>query len=389
MRAEECARKDTNGLILWRIVCRGCRNNLPQTAIRKYMHPAIRRMFKKVSSSFGFILFISLFLSFNISAIKKHTGTAGRILYGYTERTLKRKTFECQLVVVSAVFGGYDSINIPRIQLYEDFTYNDEHIRVYASLVTDNWTWAMTKTHVKEFYTSSERENVKLVVLEEMPFPDLSLVFNVRCVKVMLHKLFPGVRYSLFIDGKIELKKSVQEVFATHLRGNPIVTLQHSYSLNTYQTLLLELKAGNYCEETLAQLEKYARAGYMGTGAIDSCFIFRRHNEEVDRFFDSWWEEMLDTGNPREQNSFFFVLDKQNGRPLLTLLDGSIRWNNALSFLQWKKHVQRKAPPSDGPFRKGERRYLCVTPSELEKIFSAPGVTLPHKLLHNSIKIVS
>ena len=222
-----------------------------------------------------------------------------------------------------------------------------------------------------------------------MPFPDLSLVFNVRYVKVMLHKLFPGVRYSLFIDGKIELRKSVQEIFTIHLRGNPIVTLQHSYSLNTYQTMLIELKAGNYCKETLAQIEKYAKAGYAGTGAIDSCMIFRTHTEEVDGFFDSWWEEMLDTGNPREQNSFFFVLDKQNGRPLLTLLDGSLRWNQGLSFLQWKKHVVRKETPADGPFKKGKRRSFCVTPSELEKIFSTARLTFPHKLLDKSIKIDS
>ena len=162
--------------------------------------------------------------------------------------------------------------------------------------------------------------NIRYVCITDEPLPDVppwkqrivakrntSPRRHARLYKIMAHGCFPLAEYSLYIDGRIQLKIYPVEVLGW-LKEHDMATFKHPRDSCLYWE-------AHKCSEwglddpgiINEQMKRYKAERYpKDNGLSATSVILRRHTEAIRRFNGAWWLEIL-FGSLRDQLSFEYV----------------------------------------------------------------------------------
>ncbi|EMS52110.1 hypothetical protein TRIUR3_27049 [Triticum urartu] len=170
----------------------------------------------------------------------------------------------------------------------------------------------------------------KLKVTSSVPkyknvFDTIDSVKNVP--KLLLHRLFPDVRYSLWIDGKLKLVKDPYQLLERFLwRKNVRFAISRHYRLfDVLEEAEANKAGGKYDNASIDnQIEFYKREGlthyssakFLITSDVpEGCVIIGEHIPITNLFTCLWFNE-VDRSTSRDQLSFSAARDKIRSRVL-------------------------------------------------------------------------
>lgn len=216
------------------------------------------------------------------------------------------------IVVASAIFGNYDKLQQPKNISPESrqsvcfFMFVDEETRQHMGGVSTgkklmkNGLW-------------------RVVLVHNLPYTDARR--NGKIPKLLLHRLFPNARFSLWIDGKLELIVDPYQILERFLwRGNHVFAIsQHYKRLDVFEEAQANKAAGKYDNASIdAQVNFYQKGGLKPYNKVKSpfpsdvpegCVIIREHTQITNLFTCLWFNE-VDRFTSRDQLSFAVVRDK-------------------------------------------------------------------------------
>lgn len=129
-----------------------------------------------------------------------------------------------------------------------------------------------------------------------------------RYCKLNPQKLLPLYEKSLWIDGNIEIKNSVEELINEVLEHDLVASYDHWYRDKTEQEFLeCALLGHDFILKLRKQYKKYVASGYSSYNFFENNVIFRKHmNDTVIKMHQLWWQEYIN-GGKRDQYSFTYA----------------------------------------------------------------------------------
>ncbi|KAF6155842.1 hypothetical protein GIB67_039173 [Kingdonia uniflora] len=221
---------------------------------------------------------------------------------------------QCQgIVVASAIFGNYDIIQQPK-NISEAaknnvcfFMFVDEETEVY-----------MKNTSV--ILDDTKKVGIwRVVVVYNLPYADARR--NGKVPKLLLHRIFPNARYSIWIDGKLQLvvdpyqilerflwRKNVSFAISRHYRRFDVfVEAEANKAAAKYDNASIDFQVEFYKREGLTP---YSEAKLPITSDVpEGCAIIKEHIPITNLFTCLWFNE-VDRFTSRDQISFSTVRDK-------------------------------------------------------------------------------
>ncbi|KAF3335085.1 hypothetical protein FCM35_KLT21689 [Carex littledalei] len=216
------------------------------------------------------------------------------------------------VVVASAIFGNYDILQQPK-NVSEQAKQN-----VCFFMFVDE----ETEAYMKNYTTIDENKYVglwRIVVVRNLPYRDARR--NGKVPKLLLHRLFPNVRYSIWIDGKLELVRDPYQILERFLwRKNVTLAISRHYRrFDVYEEAEANKAAGKYDNSSIDnQIEFYRREGLTHYSSAklpftsdvpEGCVIIKEHIPITNLFTCLWFNE-VDRFTARDQLSFSTVRDK-------------------------------------------------------------------------------
>lgn len=217
------------------------------------------------------------------------------------------------VIVASAIFGNYDVIQQPRNISSEAkknipfYMFIDEKTEMYMKNAS--------------ILSSSRRVGLwRIIVVRNVPYADSRR--NGKVPKLLLHRIFPNVRYSIWIDGKLELVVDPYQVLERFLwRTNATFAISRHYRrFDVFVEAEANKAAGKYENASIDHqiqfyqnhdgLTRYSRAKLPITSDVpEGCVIIREHIPITNLFTCLWFNE-VDRFTSRDQLSFSTVRDK-------------------------------------------------------------------------------
>ncbi|XP_051129046.1 probable hexosyltransferase MUCI70 [Andrographis paniculata] len=216
------------------------------------------------------------------------------------------------VVVASAIFGAFDVIRQPKN--YSEYS----KAKVCFHMFVDEETAAFLQN-------SSEIGNDKkvglwrIVVVRNLPYSDPRR--NGKIPKLLLHRLFPNARYSLWIDAKLELVVDPIQILERFLwRKNASFAISRHYKrYDVFEEAEANKAAGKYDNSSIDfQIEFYKKEGLtpyslaklpVTSDVPEGCVIIREHIP-ISNLFTCLWFNEVDRFTSRDQISFSTVRDK-------------------------------------------------------------------------------
>ncbi|KAG9154706.1 hypothetical protein Leryth_026404, partial [Lithospermum erythrorhizon] len=219
----------------------------------------------------------------------------------------------CQgVVVASAVFGAFDLIRQPK----NVTEYAKQNACFY--MFFDEETEAFLRNSSE--LDSSKRVGLwRTVVVHNLPYTDPRR--NGKIPKLLLHRLFPNARYSLWIDGKLELVVDPYLILERFLwRKNASLAISRHYKrFDVFVEADANKAAGKYENASIDfQIEFYKNEGLtpysvsklpITSDVPEGCVIIKEHIPITNLFTCLWYNE-VDRFTSRDQISFSTVRDK-------------------------------------------------------------------------------
>ncbi|XVE51344.1 hypothetical protein DITRI_Ditri02bG0032600 [Diplodiscus trichospermus] len=216
------------------------------------------------------------------------------------------------VVVASAIFGAFDIIQQPKnISEYSKQT-------VCFFMFVDEETEADLKTNGG--LDESKKIGVwNIVVVHNLPYTDGRR--NGKIPKLLTHRLFPNARFSLWIDGKLELVADPYQILERFLwRKNATFAISKHYKrFDVFVEAEANKAAGKYDNASIDfQVEFYKKEGLtpyseaklpITSDVPEGCVIMREHVPISNLFVCLWFNE-VDRFTSRDQMSFSTVRDK-------------------------------------------------------------------------------
>ncbi|XP_042063090.1 probable hexosyltransferase MUCI70 [Salvia splendens] len=217
-----------------------------------------------------------------------------------------------EVIVASAIFGNYDVIQQPRNigeiakRNVPFFMFVDEE----------------TETYLKNVSTLGSDKMVglwRVIVVHNLPYTDSRR--NGKVPKLLLHRLLPKTRYSVWIDGKLQLVVDPYQVLERFLwRQNATFAISRHYRRFDVFEEAEANKAGMKYDNTSIdrQIEFYKREGLtpyttaklpITSDVPEGCVIIREHIPITNLLSCLWFNE-VDRFTSRDQLSFSTVRDK-------------------------------------------------------------------------------
>ncbi|TYH74620.1 hypothetical protein ES332_D05G412900v1 [Gossypium tomentosum] len=216
------------------------------------------------------------------------------------------------IIVASAIFGNYDVIQQPR-NISEEAKKN---IPFYMFI--DEETEAYIKK--KSILDSSKRVGLwRIVVVRNVPYSDARR--NGKVPKLLLHRIFPNVRYSIWIDGKLQLVVDPYQILEKFLwRQNANFGISRHYRrFDVFVEAEANKAAGKYDNSSIDEqvdfykqegLTPYSEAKFPITSDVpEGCVLIKEHIPITNLFTCLWFNE-VDRFTSRDQLSFAMVRDK-------------------------------------------------------------------------------
>ncbi|KAF5728682.1 F3H9.11 protein isoform 1 [Tripterygium wilfordii] len=216
------------------------------------------------------------------------------------------------VVVASAIFGAFDLIQQPsNISEYSKKT-------VCFFMFVDEETEAYLKNN--SGLDNKKRVDLwRLVVVHNLPYTDGRR--NGKIPKLLVHRMFPNARYSLWIDGKLELVVDPYQILERFLwRKNATFAISKHYKrFDVFIEAEANKAAAKYDNASIDfQIEFYKKEGLtpysesklpITSDVPEGCIIIREH-VPISNLFTCLWFNEVDRFTSRDQISFSTVRDK-------------------------------------------------------------------------------
>nr|GEY37110.1 Rho GTPase-activating protein like [Tanacetum cinerariifolium] len=216
------------------------------------------------------------------------------------------------IVVASAIFGAYDLIQQPK-NISESAKQN-----VCFFMFVDEETASFLRN--SSDLDDSKRIGLwRIVVVHNLPYTDPRR--NGKIPKLLLHRLFPNVRYSLWVDGKLELvvdpyqilerflwRKNASFAISRHYkRFDVFVEAEANKAASKYDNASIDFQINFYKTEGLTP---YTEAKLpIRSDVPEGCVVIREHIP-ISNLFTCLWFNEVDRFTSRDQISFSTVRDK-------------------------------------------------------------------------------
>ncbi|KAJ0836581.1 hypothetical protein HanRHA438_Chr16g0768581 [Helianthus annuus] len=216
------------------------------------------------------------------------------------------------VLVASAIFGAYDLIKQPK-NMSETakkdvcfFMFIDEETASFLRNSGD--------------LDSSKRIGLwRIVVVHNLPYTDPRR--NGKVPKLLLHRLFPNVRYSLWVDGKLELvvdpyqilerflwRKNASFAISRHYkRFDVFVEAEANKAASKYDNASIDFQIDFYKTEGLTPYNEAKLP--IRSDVPEGCVVIREHIP-ISNLFTCLWFNEVDRFTSRDQISFSTVRDK-------------------------------------------------------------------------------
>ncbi|KAK1378742.1 Strawberry notch protein [Heracleum sosnowskyi] len=216
------------------------------------------------------------------------------------------------IVVASAIFGAYDLIQQPK-NISETAK---ENVCFYMFVDEETYKFIIKS---RELNSSKSIGLWRIVVIQSLPYQDPRRTGKVP--KLLLHRLFPNARYSLWIDGKLELvvdpyqilerflwRKNASFAISRHYRRFDVfVEAEANKAASKYDNASIDFQVDFYRREGLTP---YSEVKLPVTSDVpEGCVIIKEHIPIANLFSCLWYNE-VDRFTPRDQISFSTVRDK-------------------------------------------------------------------------------
>ncbi|KAI9395884.1 hypothetical protein POPTR_004G044100v4 [Populus trichocarpa] len=216
------------------------------------------------------------------------------------------------VVVASAIFGAFDDIQQPHnISEYSKNT-------VCFFMFVDEETEAYLKNN-SGLDDSRKIGLWRIVVAHNLPYTDGRR--NGKIPKLLSHRMFPNARFSLWIDGKLELLVDPYQILERHLwRKNATFAISRHYRrFDVFMEAEANKAAGKYENASIDfQVEFYKKEGLIPyseaklpitSDVPEGCVVIREH-VPISNLFTCLWFNEVDRFTSRDQISFSTVRDK-------------------------------------------------------------------------------
>lgn len=219
----------------------------------------------------------------------------------------------CQgVVVASAIFGAFDLIRQPQ----HTSDYAKQNVCFYIFVDEETESFLKNSSAVD----SNKKSGLwRIVVVRNLPYADPRR--NGKIPKLLLHRLFPNARYSLWIDGKLQLVVDPYQVLERFLwRKNASFAISKHYRrFDVFVEAEANKAAGKYDNASIDfQIEFYKKEGLtpyssaklpITSDVPEGCTIIREHTP-ISNLFTCLWFNEVDRFTSRDQLSFSTVRDK-------------------------------------------------------------------------------
>lgn len=216
------------------------------------------------------------------------------------------------IVVASAVFGNYDIIQQPK-----NISEAAKRDACFYMFLDEE-----TEAYMKNSSVLGSTKKVglwRVVVVHNLPYADSRR--NGKVPKLLLHRIFPNARFSIWIDGKLELVVDPYQILERFLwRKNATFAISRHYRrFDVFKEAEANKAAGKYDNASIDhQIEFYRREGLthyssaklpITSDVPEGCVIIREHVPITNLFTCLWFNE-VDRFTARDQISFSTVRDK-------------------------------------------------------------------------------
>ena len=199
-------------------------------------------------------------------------------------------------VVYTAITGGYDNLKDP--------------------IFVENGIKYVCYTNNKQL--SSNVWEIRYVNSNHM-----SDVMLARYIKLHPNDYFKEYEYSIWVDGKYEIRDNLIEYAQKYLRDTEMLCFPHYYRKCLYDeaATCIYVGKGNK-EDIIRQISSYYNEGIgMNMGLYETGCIVRKHSDiVVQRIMEEWWEELSEYSY-RDQLSLPVVFCRNNFIPDISDLD--------------------------------------------------------------------
>ncbi|CAA0820106.1 Protein of unknown function (DUF616 [Striga hermonthica] len=217
-----------------------------------------------------------------------------------------------EVIVASAIFGNYDVIQQPKN--IGETARRDVPFFMFVDEVTE--------TYMKNSSILGSNKKVglwRIIVVRNVPYIDSRR--NGKVPKLLLHRLFPNSRYSIWIDGKLQLVVDPYQVLERFLwRQNATFAISRHYRrFDVFKEAEANKAGGKYDNTSIDyQIEFYKKEGLtpyttaklpITSDVPEGCVIIREHIPITNLFSCLWFNE-VDRFTSRDQLSFSTVRDK-------------------------------------------------------------------------------
>ncbi|KNA09280.1 hypothetical protein SOVF_155140 [Spinacia oleracea] len=215
------------------------------------------------------------------------------------------------IIVASAIFGNYDILQQPKN------TSEDAKKNVCFFMFLDEETEAAMK-NASVLDGSNKAGLWRIVVVHNLPYTDPRR--NGKIPKLLLHRLFPNARYSIWVDGKLELVEDPYRILERFLwRQNATFAISRHYKrFDVFEEAEANKAAAKYDNASIDfQIDFYKKEGLtpyslaklpITSDVPEGCVILREHVPISDLFSCLWFHE-VDRFTSRDQISFSTVRD--------------------------------------------------------------------------------
>ncbi|KAF8045964.1 hypothetical protein N665_4168s0002 [Sinapis alba] len=216
------------------------------------------------------------------------------------------------IVVASAVFDAFDDVKAPQ----NISKYSEETVCFY--MFVDEETESILKR--ERGLNGNKKVGIwRVVVVHNLPYLDGRR--NGKVPKLLVHRMFPNARYSLWIDGKLELVVDPHQILERFLwRKNATFAISRHYKrFDVLVEAEANKAAGKYDNASIDfQVEFYKNEGLtpysvaklpITSDVPEGCVILREH-VPISNLFTCLWFNEVDRFTSRDQISFSTVRDK-------------------------------------------------------------------------------
>ncbi|KAL3627774.1 putative hexosyltransferase muci70 [Castilleja foliolosa] len=216
------------------------------------------------------------------------------------------------VVVASAIFGAFDLIRQPKnISEYAERN-------VCFHMFVDDETEAFLRKS-GELGSDKKVGLWRIIVVRNLPYLDPRR--NGKIPKLLLHRLFPNARYSMWVDAKLELVVDPFQILERFLwRKNASFAISRHYKrFDVFEEAEANKAAAKYDNASIDfQVEFYKKEGLtpysvaklpITSDVPEGCVIVREHIP-ISNLFTCLWFNEVDRFTSRDQISFSTVRDK-------------------------------------------------------------------------------